>query len=269
METKPCINCGHEGTETYCSNCGQRLTVKRLTFRAGWNDFWARIYGFDGMFPRTLRDLTIRPGHAARLYVQGNRARYYGPVGYFFLMITLLFLVATLLDVDIIKLLKNSGEIKSTGNIKPGTGMEAFMESTYRSVSDNMKLIAFGSILIQAFCARYVFFRGAGMNYIENLVLPFYVQGHIYWLMIVSVVAYAVSGHFLPSAVVMVISFLYVSYSYIDFFSHNSKVKAFIKGMGVYLLAQLIFAVMVAAYVFFLLVTNPEIREMIKPSNNR
>jgi Protein of unknown function (DUF3667) len=93
-----CINCHAETTGKFCSNCGQRMTVKRITFREGWNDFWARIYGFDGMFPNTLRDLTVRPGKASQLVIDGNRVKYYGPVGYFFLMITLLCLVGSLLD---------------------------------------------------------------------------------------------------------------------------------------------------------------------------
>jgi len=58
-----------------------------------YHDFQARIYGLDGMFPRTLRDVTLRPGQASRTFIQGNRVKYYGPVGYFFLMITVLLLL--------------------------------------------------------------------------------------------------------------------------------------------------------------------------------
>src|SRR5688572_4844803 len=95
-----CINCSTESDGKYCPTCGQRMTVKRISFREGFYDFGARIYGFDSQFPRTLRDLTIRPGVAAKRFIEGNRAMYYGPVGYYFLMITVMFLVASILGID-------------------------------------------------------------------------------------------------------------------------------------------------------------------------
>ena len=107
MEANKCVNCEQLVENNFCSHCGQRAIVKRITFREGWNDFWARVYGSDGMFPNTLRDLTIRPGKASQLFINGNRTRYYGPVGYFFLMITLLYLVGSLLDVPITEFMKS------------------------------------------------------------------------------------------------------------------------------------------------------------------
>lgn len=120
-----CTNCGQEAIEKFCPNCGQRTNVKRITFREGWFDFWSRVYGFDGMFPRTLRDLTIRPGKAARDYINGNRVKYYGPVGYFFLMITLFLVLAGMLDIDVrVFLSQNQGMIVEQP--PPGSNQEQF-----------------------------------------------------------------------------------------------------------------------------------------------
>ena len=68
----------------------------------------ARIYGFDGMFPPTLRDITIRPCVASRKYIEGNRVAYYGPVGYFFLMVTLIYIVASLFNIDLVEFMKSA-----------------------------------------------------------------------------------------------------------------------------------------------------------------
>jgi hypothetical protein len=111
-----CINCSSEVTSIFCPTCGQRQTVKRLSVKEGWNDFWARVYGFDGMFPRTLRDLTIRPGEVSRKYIKGNRVAYYGPVGYFFLMVTLMYIVASVLNIDLVEFMKSAGDMDFSRN---------------------------------------------------------------------------------------------------------------------------------------------------------
>jgi hypothetical protein len=264
-----CVNCGTEATNTYCGNCGQRMTVKRLSLTEGFSDFTARIYGFDGMFPRTLRDLTLHPGEASRRYIEGNRAAYYGPVGYFFLMITLMYLVASLLDIDIKEFLKHGSDLGLQPTPKQGSGQEQYMQSTFGLVSDNLKLIAFSIVPIQAFCSRYLFFRKSGLNFIEHTVLPLYALGHLYWISIASLITYSLIGVFFPGWTQIGIGMLYFSYAYADLFKYQSKVKSFFKGLGVYLTTQLLYILIVAIIVLVVIFLNPEVFEMLKPSNNR
>lgn len=269
VSTARCINCDGELNGNFCSSCGQRTNVKKLSFREGWNDFWARIYGFDGMFPRTLRDLTIRPGKASRRFINGNRVAYYGPVGYFFLMITLLYLVASLLDINIIDFLKNGSASNFQPKPKQGSGQEKVMLSLFQLVSDNLKLVAFIAIPIQAFCARYIFFRSSGLNFIENTVLPFYTVGHLYWPSIVSLFIYSLTGNFLPNWLQLGVTISYFSYAYADLFQDQSRLKALAKGLGVYLTTQFLFGLLMAMIVILLVLISPEVFEMLKPSNNR
>lgn len=253
----------------FCMSCGQRASVKRITFREGWNDFWARIYGFDGMFPRTLRDLTIRPGTATRRYLDGNRVAYYGPVGYFFLMITLLYLVASLLEISIVDFLKNAGSSNLQPQLKQGSGQEKLVQSTFELVSENLKLVSFIIIPIQAFCSRFLFFRNRGLNFTEHTVLPFYGLGHLYWLSIASLLIYSISGNFLPNWIQIVVAILYFSYAYSDLFQNQSRIKTLAKGFGVYISTQVLFGLLIALVVILLIVFNAEVFEMLKPSNNR
>jgi hypothetical protein len=264
-----CIHCGKEVQENYCSNCGQRTKVKRLTLREGWNDFWARAYGFDGMFPRTLRDLTLRPGQASRKYIKGDRVSFYGPVGYFFLMVTLLYLVASILGVNIVDFLIANGDTGLQTAPKPGSGMEKVMQSIFQKISDNHKALSFIVIAIQVYCSRYLFFRKQDLNYIEHLVLPLYVQGHIYWLSILSIVFYYFAGMFIPNSVALIVTFLFISYSYADFFKEQGFWKAFFKGLGLFITAQLLFTLVVAVVMIVVIFTDQEVFEMIRPSNNR
>ncbi len=269
MEPTTCVNCGAETTGSYCSNCGQRVTVKRLTFREGWNDFVARIYGFDGMFPRTLRDLTIRPGVASRRFIERNRVQYYGPVGYFFLMITLMYLVASLLGIDMVDFLKSAADTGLQQDIKEGSGQEKFMQEIMKLASDNMKLVSFIIVPIQAFYSRYMFFRNSQLNFIEHTVLPFYTLGHMYWISILSLLTYSLFGQFIWNWLQMIIGIGYFGFSYANMFTYQSKVKAFFKGLGIYLMAQITLTIITMIVVILLIIFDPDVYELLKPSNNR
>jgi hypothetical protein len=264
-----CKHCGKAVHEKFCSHCGQRANVKRLTLREGWIDFWARVYGFDGMFPRTLRDLTLRPGQASRIYINGDRVSYYGPVGYFFLMVTLMYLIASMLSVNIVDLLAANADTGLQPAPKPGSGMDKVMQSMFQKISDNMKALSFIVIAIQAYCSRYLFFRKQKLNYIEHLVLPLYVQGHIYWLSMLSIVVFKVSGVFIPNSISLILTILYISYAYANFFKEQGVWKAFFKGLGLFITTQLIFTVVVAIVMVVVMFTDPEVFEMMRPSNNR
>ena len=264
-----CINCSAEVSSNYCSNCGQRQTVKRLSVKEGWNDFWARIYGFDGMFPRTLRDITMRPGEVSRKYIEGNRVAYYGPVGYFFLMITLMYLVASLFNIDVMEFMKSGRDFGIAPQAKVGSGQEHFSQSMLKLMSDNLKLFSFMMIPIFAFCSRFLFFRKQGLNYVEHMVLPFFVQGHVYWISIFSLILYAVSGHFLLTWIQLLITIIFTSYAYANLFAEQGKIKSFLKGFGVYVVTYMIVAFLAMGFLVILIAFNPDIFEMLKPSNNR
>jgi len=259
--SKKCINCQQEVSDQYCSHCGQRTQVKRITFREGWNDFWARIYGFDGMFPNTLRDLTIRPGVASLAFISGNRVKYYGPVGYFFLMITVFLLLLDLLDIELADFLKEMGTTNFQPEIKSGSNQEAVTQKMFQFMSDNFKMLFFGMIPIQAFYARYVFFRKSELNFVENSVLPFYTAGHVYWLSIITVIIYKFTGVFMRNTVGTIISTFYIGYAYSNFFSYQPKWKAFLKGLGVYYISLITFIIVGMLLAVGLILFVPGVRE--------
>lgn len=268
MEATKCINCGSDTTSRFCADCGQRTDVKRITLREGWNDFWARVYGFDGMFPNTLRDLTTRPGKASQLFIDGNRIKYYGPVGYFFLMITLIYLVGSIVDVSMIDLMKSTGGSANLNSPKVGSGQEKFMETMLIFISENLKSITFLYIPVQALASRYLFFRKSSLNYFEHMVLPFYSHGHTAWISIISILLFGLFGFFLPPILYLMLPILYVGYAYADMFVYQSKIKAFLKGIGVYFTAQLLVILMAFIVLTLLIILDPTIFDMLKPSTN-
>lgn len=266
-----CINCQQEVSGKFCSNCGQRSTVKRITFREGWNDFWSRVYGFDGMFPRTLRDLTIRPGIAARKFIDGNRVQYYGPVGYFFLMVTLYLIFANMLNIDLKEFFKaNQGQIVPMP--KAGSEQEHFNRIMMDFVASNMRILAFAIIPFNALVSRYLVFRKSGLNYLEHTVMPFYLIGHIYWISITSLFVYKFTSSFTLYFALSPISLIYFAYAYTTFITYQPKWKSFIKGLLVYGVGTFLYIIAISIISVVLVVVlyyyNPTMFDMIRPSNN-
>ena len=262
-----CINCGHNGEGRFCSNCSQPLHVKRLTFKEGFLDFWARIYGFDGMFPRTFRDLTLRPGFAAREFINGNRARYYGPVGYFFLMITCFLLLLSIMDLSFVDYMKSMQE-----DLPYGGGGENVQQKVRQFVADNIKIIAFLIVPFQAFTSRYIFFRKQGLNFIEHSVLPLYMLGHWYWISMIEAILFKYTGFTMGSQLNTLLVSLYMGYGYVSFVPDQPKVKVFFKGFGLYYVSFLLFVtimlIVALSLVFILLAVDPGSLDAIRPSKN-
>jgi hypothetical protein len=265
MEGNKCINCQQEIQNKFCSYCGQRTIVKRITLREGWNDFWARVYGFDGMFPRTLRDLTIRPGKVAQLFIDGNRAKYYGPVGYFFLMITLFLLILSMLNISFYDFMVKSNQMAT---IKENSNTEQFIKSFAAWMNENMRWFSFLQIPFIAISSK-LFFRKSKLNLLEHSVLPFYILGHVYWISILFSFGFKFG---MPRFMILQSIVMYVMFGigYSQLFDYQSKVKAFIKGV----LAQvigLIFFMTIMALIGFIYIRyiDPSMFEMIKPSNNK
>jgi hypothetical protein len=256
-----CINCGHSATENFCPNCGQRTNVKRITFREGWNDFWSRVYGFDGMFPRTLRDLTVRPGDVAQKFINGNRVLYYGPVGYFFLMITLYLLLLNLTGIDIKEFIRQNQQLFAP-EIQ-STGQKRLSQIALEFVSANIKWITFIIMPFNAIAARYFLFRKSSFNLIEHMVIPFYTSGHMYWLSLVSVPLYKMFGGIWINNAVIVFMLFYFGLAYSQIFPNQPKWKSFSKGVLVPILGQLLLMMIVSLVVVLVLnvvkYTSPEL----------
>jgi hypothetical protein len=261
-----CINCGSDENGKFCSNCSQRLAVKRITLKEGWYDFWARIYGFDGMLPRTLRDLTLRGGFAAREFIRGNRARYYGPVGYFFLMITIYLLWLSMIDLQLIDFVKKvNADLGNTG----GNVKREYMEAIQQSAVENFKLLSFMYVPFMALVSQRIMFRKQGLNFMEHSILPLFALGHWYWVMIVFAAILKFTGYLFPTPLEWFLNAMYFGWVYTTFVTDQSKIKLFFKGAGVYIFAFLLFiiAVMVVTAVVMIIMamTNPDmLKDMIK-----
>ncbi len=268
METTPlsatvCVNCGQQITTKYCPNCGQPSPPKKLGFSTMWYDFQSRIIGFDGMFPRTLKDLTIRPGKAAKNYIYGNRMMYYGPVGYFFLMITLWLLVASFLNIDMKDLLNQSSALAA----KPvaGSEQERLNGMMFKLMTENWKIFSFMIIPVMGLMAK-VFFRKAPYNFIEHTVLPLYTTGHSYWISAIGLFFVKFSENstvfFLGSLIIVP----YYIFACVGFYDYQSKVKVIVKSFFIYILSLFLYSLIFVIIIMVYILTNPQLIDQLKKS---
>jgi len=94
-EDKQCINCKEVHHFDFCPNCGQPYEKKKISFGVLYDDFKERVVGLDGKFLRTIVASVKDAGQLSMSYINGNRRRYVGPVGYFFICLTVYFVVMT------------------------------------------------------------------------------------------------------------------------------------------------------------------------------
>ena len=217
-----------------------------------WVDFQSRIYGFDGLFPRTIKDLTIHSGSASREYIMGNRVKYYGPAGYFFLMVTLFLLVLSILNI-------NFYEFSAASNpfINQSGGQEV-NKLIIDFVSDNLKILSFLIIPFQALWAKALF-RKSGYNLLEHTVLPLFTQGHFLWVGIVNLFIYKYLHYTIMQSYLLVIMVLYYCYAVSDFYDYQNKIKSFLKGLLVFFLAYISYTVMIIILVSIYIFSNQDV----------
>lgn len=257
--TESCLNCGTLVTTAYCSSCGQPYPTKKLNLVTLWFDFQSRIYGFDGMFPRTLRDLTIRPGEVAKSYINGNRVRYYGPVGYFFIILTIYVLLASLVGVDLTEftMAQNPVDTSVTGH-----GQVEASKTINAWIIENMRLVSF---LIALWMVPFLWmvFKRSGYNIVETSVLAFFTSGHVQWLSIIFMLVYAFTGYVVGLGVMLSLSFVYTIFSYASLYNFQAKWKIVLRALVATVLSYffLMVATILIGFVFF--------KDELRPSNNR
>jgi len=79
-----CKSCHLEGTGKYCSNCGQSLTISKITIPALLHEIFHLFTHLDRGILLTLKSLAHRPGLMQREYLRGDRIRHQKPFAMFF-----------------------------------------------------------------------------------------------------------------------------------------------------------------------------------------
>jgi hypothetical protein len=260
QKTGTCINCGVKVDTPFCSLCGQSNPPKKLTLLTLYTDFQSRIYGFDGMFPRTLRDLTLRPGKVAAAFIGGNRVKYVGPVGYFFLALTMLLLFMELLSVDLYSISKSNILTPASST----QSQETFQKFYVELISRNMRIFTFLLIPFYSLMAL-AFFRKEKLNILEHSILIFFVTGHVYWFGVINLFLFKFFSINLNLVQLPLQGLLY-GIGCIGLYHHGSKTWRFTKGIMVYVTSFILYILFITVASMAYLFSHPELLEQLKKS---
>ena len=161
MSSKNCLNCGHELTQKYCANCGQKADTHRITVRHFIaHDMIHGVFHLDKGIIFTIKETFKRPGKAAMDYISGKRISYYN----IFYLIVLLLGLNFLIQHYVVSLNPNSKIIKADGD---GLKYLKFFQ-------DNAKYIILSFIPLFALNAWLLFWR-AKLNIAEHHILSGFV----------------------------------------------------------------------------------------------
>lgn len=91
-----CLNCGHpfDDTDKFCSNCGQKSKLERLTVKLFLAEFFNSFFGIDSKIKRTIRKTITKPGIVAKDFIEGKRQEYINPFR-FYLGVSIIFFLLT------------------------------------------------------------------------------------------------------------------------------------------------------------------------------
>lgn len=221
-----CISCDLDGSGTYCSNCGEILQPKRLSFKDVFHDFFSNVLQLDGPLILTVKTLLVAPGELLTQYFKGVRKKYYKPLALYALVVSVYYLVfyAVGLDNEAVLMHFNGSEQGDGVSKEIQTWNQNFLEflRTY------LKFIGVAIIPFQVIVTRW-FVKLRSLNFIETLVMWLYINSILtlsgfitMWLTFINV-----SWYYNCS---FALNILYVAYVFKNFFQY-SWLKAIIKSV--------------------------------------
>ena len=79
-KTIHCLNCGYSFQGNYCSSCGQKSSVKKLTWKSLSDEFIHFFTHAEHSFIYTSRSLFTNPGHIVKEFLDGKRQKVHKPI---------------------------------------------------------------------------------------------------------------------------------------------------------------------------------------------
>lgn len=231
-----CLNCGAVLSENYCARCGQKSTVKRLS----WHSLAEEVFHFfthiEKGFLKTTFELIVHPGKVSKNYLDGKRKIYHKPVSFFIIWVAI-YLVIYNLGVAI-----TPYSSTTTGALFSFDAASTIVLNKYRTIIEILiiPVIAFIDWLIVAKTRLY---------YIEILSVFFYITSFYYMLLVVQVLCFLLMNLNFRSDFFNIISpiayICWAAYAAYDFF----RIYAIR-----FLVVRLILAIAVGVFSYFFLV---------------
>ena len=212
-----CQNCGYEGENIYCSNCGQALQTKRISLSHLLHEVLHTFWHLEKGFLYTLKELGRNPGIMQKKYLSGIRVNYQKPFPLFTIS-------GTVCALALFFIYRNA----------PNQSDQFFYKHYYFLVQACM--LPFYALI------TYLLFKSPRLFYAEALVMNVYMVG----FMSVFIVPINILSYFLPNGIISLMEIIFlISYNiwtFLNFFNDRKAgwviVKSIVSIIACYLLFQ-------------------------------
>jgi hypothetical protein len=208
--TMKCKNCGKEIQVKYCSYCGQEVIKERLSIGELARKFIETItHAEQGIF-RLVKELCLKPGVVSREYIDGRRKKYFSPIKYLIIVVS----VSAIVVVNF-----EGYGIDYEPTFSEESKIDDIVEQKYFN-HNYYKYLLFLSIPLAALVTRVVF-RRSGNNYAEDLVLNTYVLSQVVLFHTIIVTPLLIFSSSLDDWIILIyliLSALYIIFAYMQFY---------------------------------------------------
>jgi len=230
--TITCKNCGHQVSENFCSNCGQRADTHRLNMHFILHDLQHALIHFDRGVLYTTKQLLTRSGHTIREFLEGKRTRHFQPLSFVIVLATFYGLLWHYLIFDHLH----------TSLIEPKDDITRASRKIVTWITEHF---AFDGLIliITSTLVSYVIFKKRKYNLAEHLVLNTYLMG---LFLIVSLLVFPIVyifGHPVTLQYGIVqqgILLVLMCWCYSQFFNTTSKAKIIGLTLGAFLVISVL-----------------------------
>lgn len=223
-----CKNCEYDFNGNFCNNCGQSTRTRRIDFQYLLSEIPNSILQVNRGFLFTVLQLFMRPGHSIKAFLEGKRKHYYKPIA--FLLVT-----SSLYVMSYYLMSRNT--IVNDVVIGFKSGMQAKNDTSgYEILNWLTKHQTYVTLLfIPLFSfASYLAFKKSKFNYIEHLIMNFYITGQ-------QMIIYMILGLvFLKDNILMgapvIIGTLFNLWVFLQFFQDKTTLKKILLILLTYIL---------------------------------
>jgi len=255
MQRSHCLNCNAAvyPQQNFCTHCGQKADIRRLTFRQLFLDFFDAVFSIEKGLFRLAKGLLMSPGATVAALVGGKRKYYVNPFTFVAICITVVLILNGWLKLNV---------DPTTYDPKWVAAQPVFTRSLYVIDTINFKTMDLSTLLMSpwfAFCL-WIFFRKRNRNVAEiTLAVMLFIAFATLLTRIFMAPLVAIAFHGDPynwsQLIELLLQTLYISWGLGSFFNYKTF-SGFFKTFGVMCLAGVVGLALEIAIICLLLAWN-------------
>lgn len=226
-----CKNCGEISSGNFCSQCGQKLNVKRISLSSLFNDLVESVFQVNSGLFFTLKELFVRPGKSIQEFLNGKRKNHFKPIAYVLLFSTIYFIVSKITN-------QNTWMDDAIFGFTKGAYDQGEQLELSKMMTWFISNFAYTSLLLVPVfsLASYLCFSKFEPNYFEHVVLNSYITGQQAIFYILFCLLRSVIDSELMEMIPFLITIAYSFFVFFQFFNKGNRILNILRSLLTYVL---------------------------------